>query len=279
VSEDVYETTRHSQLPELSLSIIGRFYLRGKIELTTKADIPPSPPPASIDTTRLDFEAAERVDTVAGWDAFLTQHPTGFYSTLARERRNMVTTKGAAPQSTSAAIAPSGQSRPSTSPQQTIPNPLRQRVVLYDEDPSDPTGKQFVGSVVWRTEPIKATGKQKPDIAVRADIEIPDCKFKMTMSFRRNTDSSLPASHTVELSFLLAPDFAGGGIANVPGLLMKSDEKERGTPLAGLASANSGPRVWGFSRSAEPLAWARRWCSACLVQAREPRATQKRDFI
>ena len=28
VSEDVYETTKHAQLPELSLSIIGRFYLR-----------------------------------------------------------------------------------------------------------------------------------------------------------------------------------------------------------------------------------------------------------
>src|SRR5260370_42084660 len=49
--------------------------------------------------------------------------------------------------------------------------PVAQRVVLYDEDPSDPKGKQYVGSVVWRTEPIKASGSQKPDIAVRADIE------------------------------------------------------------------------------------------------------------
>jgi hypothetical protein len=113
--------------------------------------------------------------------------------------------------------------------------PVAQRVVLYDEDPSDPKGKQFVGSVVWRTEPIKATGNQKPDIAVRADIDIPDRKFKMTMSFRRNTDTSLPASHTAELTFILPPDFSGGGIANVPGILMKSNEQARGTPLAGLA--------------------------------------------
>jgi len=113
--------------------------------------------------------------------------------------------------------------------------PVAQRVVLYDEDPSDPKGKQYVGSVVWRTEPIKATGNQKADIAVRADIEIPDRKFKMTMSFRRNTDSSLPASHTAELTFILPPDFAGGGVGNVPGILMKSNEQARGTPLAGLA--------------------------------------------
>lgn len=113
--------------------------------------------------------------------------------------------------------------------------PVAQRVVLYDEDPSDPKGKQYVGSVIWRTEQIKASGNQKADIAVRADIEIPDRKFKMTMSFRRNTDTSLPASHTAELTFILPPDFSGGGVGNVPGILMKSNEQARGTPLAGLA--------------------------------------------
>src|SRR5216684_2355334 len=111
--------------------------------------------------------------------------------------------------------------------------PVAQRVVLYDEDPSDPKGKQYVGSVIWRTEQIKAAAGQKADIAVRADIEIPDRKLKMTMSFRRNTDTSLPASHTAELTFILPPDFVGGGV--VPGILMKSNEQARGTPLAGLA--------------------------------------------
>jgi hypothetical protein len=113
--------------------------------------------------------------------------------------------------------------------------PVAQRVVLYDEDPSDPKGKQYVGSVIWRTEQIKAGAGQQPDIAVRADIDIPDRKFKMTMSFRRNTDTSLPASHTAELTFILPPDFPGGGVGNVPGILMKSNEQARGTPLAGLA--------------------------------------------
>jgi hypothetical protein len=125
--------------------------------------------------------------------------------------------------------------QPSSSSTEDAVAPVSQRVVLYDEDPSDPKGKQYVGSVVWRTEPVKAAAGQKADIAVRADIEIPDRKFKMTMSFRRNTDSSLPASHTAELTFILPPDFAGGGVGNVPGILMKSNEQARGTPLAGLA--------------------------------------------
>ena len=125
--------------------------------------------------------------------------------------------------------------QPSSSATEDAVAPVAQRVVLYDEDPSDPKGKQYVGTVVWRTEPVKAAAGQKADIAVRADIEIPDRKFKMTMSFRRNTDSSLPASHTAELTFILPPDFTGGGVGNVPGILMKSNEQARGTPLAGLA--------------------------------------------
>lgn len=112
--------------------------------------------------------------------------------------------------------------------------PVAQRVVLYDEDPNSPQGKQYVGSVIWRTEPVKVAAGQPPDIGVRADIEIPERKIKMSLSIRRNADASLPASHTAELTFVLPPDF-GTTISNVPGVLMKSNEQARGTPLAGLA--------------------------------------------
>ncbi|MDE2062350.1 MAG: hypothetical protein KGJ00_08060 [Bradyrhizobium sp.] len=157
--------------------------------------------------------------------------------------------------------------------------PVAQRVVLYDEDPSDPKGKQYVGSVIWRTEPIKASGNQKADIAVRADIEIPDRKFKMTMSFRRNTDPSLPASHTAELTFVLPPDFSGGGVSNVPGILMKSNEQARGTPLAGLAvKVTDGFFLVGLSnvdadRSRNlQLLKERSWFDVPLVYANQRRA-------
>ena len=112
--------------------------------------------------------------------------------------------------------------------------PVAQRVVLYDEDPTSPQGKQYVGSVIWRTEAVKVPAGQPPDIGVRADIDIPERKIKMSLSIRRNADASLPASHTAELTFVLPPDF-GTTITNVPGVLMKSNEQSRGTPLAGLA--------------------------------------------
>lgn len=82
ISSDVYETTNHAQLPELSLSLIGEFYLRGRVDISVTAD--------PVEATRQDFVATERVDTIPAWDAFLKQHPTGFYADLAKERREKV---------------------------------------------------------------------------------------------------------------------------------------------------------------------------------------------
>ncbi len=112
---------------------------------------------------------------------------------------------------------------------------VAQRVVLYEEDPSDPAGKRYVGSSVWRTESVAAAAGQPPETVVRADIEIPERKLTMKWSLRRNLDKTLPASHTVEVVFTLPADFPHGGVQNIPGVLMKQSEQTRGVPLAGLA--------------------------------------------
>ena len=112
---------------------------------------------------------------------------------------------------------------------------VAQKVVLYDEDQNDPQGKRYVGSALWRTETVSPGPGLAPELAVRADIEIPERKLRMTWSLRRNTDKALPASHTIEILFTLPADFPEGGIGNVPGVLMKQNEQARGVPLAGLA--------------------------------------------
>ena len=86
ISEDVYETTNHRQLPELSLSVIGRFYLRGNGSGDASPSVS-SAPPSAVNGSRSDYEAALAVDTEAGWDAFLRQHAEGLYADLARERK------------------------------------------------------------------------------------------------------------------------------------------------------------------------------------------------
>jgi len=125
----------------------------------------------------------------------------------------------------------SGTPAPANAPAAAV----AQKVVLYDEDPSDPKGKRYVGSALWRTETVSPGPGLAPELAIRADVEIPERHMRMTWSLRRNTDKALPASHTIEIMFTLGADFPEGGIGNVPGVLMKQDEQARGVPLAGLA--------------------------------------------
>jgi len=132
-------------------------------------------------------------------------------------------------------VGPSSESpspsKPATSPSASV----AQKVVLYDEDPNNPQGKRYVGSAIWRTETVSPGTGMAPELAVRADVEIPERHIRMTWSLRRNTDKALPASHTIEIMFTLPADFSEGGIANIPGVLMKTSEQARGVPLAGLS--------------------------------------------
>jgi len=112
---------------------------------------------------------------------------------------------------------------------------VAQKVVLYEEDPKNPQGKRYVGSAIWRTETVSPGPGLAPELAVRADVEIPERHMRMTWTLRRNTDKALPASHTIEVTFTLPADFDEGGIDNVPGVLMKNSEQARGIPLAGLS--------------------------------------------
>jgi hypothetical protein len=121
---------------------------------------------------------------------------------------------------------------------QTLPT-LAQRVVLYEEDSSDPQGKRYFGVVSWRTETVSSA--QSSDVAVRADVKIPDRRITMTWLLRRNIDHALPASYTIEMMFDLPADFPGGGVAGVPGVLMKRSEQEPSTPLTNVdARATNG---------------------------------------
>jgi hypothetical protein len=119
-------------------------------------------------------------------------------------------------------------------PDQVAPAAVAQRALLYEEDPKGSQGKRFVGSAIWRTETVSPGAGQPPEIAIRADVEIPERNLKVTLSIRRNIDKSLPASHTIELMFNIPANFPFGGISNLPGILMKPTEQGRGEQLGGL---------------------------------------------
>src|SRR5215213_8719488 len=126
---------------------------------------------------------------------------------------------------------------------------VAQRVALYEEDPADAQGKRFVGSAIWRTEMVTPGPGAPPDLAVRADIEIPERRITMTFLIRRDINQVQQAtSHTIEVTFNLPADFPFGGISNVPGVLMKQAEQTRGSPLGGAAAkVTSGYFLIGLS--------------------------------
>jgi hypothetical protein len=169
---------------------------------------------------------------------------------------------------------------PAASPPASQPTTdVAQRAVLYEADPSDPQGKRYPGSVVWRTETVSPGAGMAPELVVRADIAIPERHMTVTWSLRRNTDKSLPASHTIELMFNLPPDFSGGGIANVPGILMKDNEGVRGMPLAGLAvNVTTGFFLIGLNAAEQEmqrnmqLLKEREWFDILLVYNNQSRA-------
>jgi TPR repeat protein len=113
ITADVYETTAHQQLPELSLSMIGDYYLHGRAAETATA---PSAAPDADVAARADFEAAGRMNTVAGWDAFLKAHPQGLYATLANEGRSAAAKQAVASLSPAQAPNAAGTAAPSRSP-------------------------------------------------------------------------------------------------------------------------------------------------------------------
>jgi hypothetical protein len=112
--------------------------------------------------------------------------------------------------------------------------PVAQRVVLYEQPPNVPDRKQYIGSVIWRAETVSPGPGLPPDLAIKADVEIPERNLRMSFTLRRNTEQTLPASHTIEVLFSTPPDFPLGAVTDVPGILMDQAEQSRGTPLTGL---------------------------------------------
>jgi hypothetical protein len=110
------------------------------------------------------------------------------------------------------------------------------RAILVEQQADTIQRDTSVGTVTWRAEMVSMGRGSEREPLVRADIVIPQRHLNVTWSLRRNTDRSLPASHTIEIMFNLASDFSPtGGIADVPGVLMKQSEDKSGAPLDGVA--------------------------------------------
>lgn len=144
-----------------------------------------------------------------------------------------VTLPGTTPPQTDAAPA----TTQSTAPGDDL---VAQKAILYEQPLNGATAVTALGAnVVWKFQPDTPNG---PEIVATATV--PERDLKVTINFRKNTDTALPASHLVEIIVDTPAGFPGGGIKAVPALVMKPTEESRGQPLDGAAAKVADGYFW-----------------------------------
>ncbi|MFC6792874.1 histidine kinase [Methylobacterium komagatae] len=91
------------------------------------------------------------------------------------------------------------------------------------------------GRVTWRLDTANGEQGQPLQTSATAVVSFLDGGLTLTMTIQKNLDSTLPASHTVSLSFTQSgPDAASRTVQDVGLLQAKDDENSRGSPVSGL---------------------------------------------
>jgi hypothetical protein len=201
---------------------------------------------ATVDFAKADAEKARRAKLIVGGIVGLLLAAAMLIGYVHRDRILASFGLGAPParMKTSEPVGSSGNRIPTetkatgsaqTSGSNVPAAAVAQRAVLYEENPGAPAEQlqTFVGTAVWRTETVSPGPGRPPELAMRVDVEIPDRKMTVTITMRRNPDTTLPASHTIEVQFQ-APGDPFGGVANMPGIRAKTTETAQGAPLVGL---------------------------------------------
>ena len=104
---------------------------------------------------------------------------------------------------------PANQAPDASSP--PLPETARAAVLIASDSPRNPVVS--LGSTVWSTIP-PAPG-QPARVVVKADADIPDLKMHATMTLSKNTDPTLPATHTIDLKFSFADGAPITGVKDV----------------------------------------------------------------
>jgi len=117
----------------------------------------------------------------------------------------------------------------------TVPLPVAHRAAILVQAQDDPTKvNTYIGRVIWRAENISSGPEEPLRTAVQAEVEIPEQKFRATVTIQKNFDSTLPASHTVKLEFALPSDGPFGTIKQISAVQMRQEDTPVGDTLAGI---------------------------------------------
>ena len=147
-----------------------------------------------------------------------------------------VASNNATPPAAASGEQPGAQAQPGATPEaqpaQQQPAVAGQggKMFLYEERIGQSVPTAIAGNAVWSLQE-EAGDNGKPEPVVQAQINVPERGLSALVTFKRNSDPSLPASHLVEIVFSLPANFEGGAIESVQRIAMKTTEQDRGNAL------------------------------------------------
>lgn len=107
---------------------------------------------------------------------------------------------------------------------------------ITEEAPQQPQGVKYDGSAVWSNKTLPSDDGRTTQQALVVQISVPHRQLNMVLTFRRNNDAKLPASHTILVEARPPSALAKGGIAKMPGVLAKPSEAGRAIALSGATT-------------------------------------------
>lgn len=112
------------------------------------------------------------------------------------------------------------------------PTQVGSRSMLIEEQLAGTGGAvPFTGETSWSRD-VDELGVP----TIKANVTIPARNLSVDVLIRKNSDAALPASHLIEVNFSVTESFLGGGIAAMPGILLKNEELAQGSPLIGASA-------------------------------------------
>lgn len=92
----------------------------------------------------------------------------------------------------------------------------------------------YSANVVWRPENVGGGPGETVGSAIRGDVDIPEAKLKATFIFRKNTDPTLSASHTINISFKPEAGSPVGDVKAIGPIQMRRADAQSGEKLVGI---------------------------------------------
>ncbi|MBV8663052.1 MAG: hypothetical protein JO107_08110 [Hyphomicrobiales bacterium] len=192
--------------------------------------------PAPVSDSQPEANAPKIAQRVGGDD---TTAPTQSAAATPSPTPDASPAPGASPSATpnaapTAAASATPAPTPATQAAATPALPVAARaamLIAVGGDPQKPPAVSL-GSVVWTM--IPAAPGQPSSVAVKAETDIPDLKMHAIMTIRKNTDASLPASHTIDLRVSFADGADIKGIKDIRVPLMRRDDPPSQDSLSGV---------------------------------------------